>query len=378
MQEQFKYRYFIDGKEIDTREEYFNTTMSGDYVSYFDGDSVFSVSFNSFFGGQKEKQIEQRLKLAEYYKEKAIKEYELDTPLTKASRGLNDHVKEIIENGSFIYEVKDDNNFTFDTTKPPTEMYITDILGLGQIKGNSTRHKSQNGETHTKTCIEIIKEKQDKYYPFLRVNFQVGENGSEGCKVYTNFHTINEVKEYMKDTDYTHYFVYDINGKKISWGSVNKDSKNNQISAEQNKTEENLVFKKDSEIHKEELKPDFSFTSTPKEINDAVNDARSEGVNEGVKRNNEGVKESNGKTDYSEINLEILDIMAERFTANKHKYPQGNMKKPIDIKSLEWALFRHVKKMIQPIETDEETYKDHLSAVLCNCSMILDQLKNQK
>ena len=43
------------------------------------------------------------------------------------------------------------------------------------------------------------------------------------------------------------------------------------------------------------------------------------------------------------------------------------MKKPIDIKSLEWALFRHVKKMIQPIETDEETYKDHLSAVLCNC-----------
>ena len=67
--------------------------------------------------------------------------------------------------------------------------------------------------------------------------------------------------------------------------------------------------------------------------------------------------------------------MAERFTANKHKYPKGNMKKPIDIKSLEWALFRHVKKMIQPIETDEETYKDHLSAVLCNCSMLLDQLK---
>ena len=95
---------------------------------------------------------------------------------------------------------------------------------------------------------------------------------------------------------------------------------------------------------------------------------------QGVKET-EGIKESNGKVDYSEINLEILDLMAERFTANKHKYPKGNMKKPIDIKSLEWALFRHVKKMIQPIETDEETYKDHLSAVLCNCSMLLDQLK---
>jgi len=89
----------------------------------------------------------------------------------------------------------------------------------------------------------------------------------------------------------------------------------------------------------------------------------------------QGIKETEGKVDYSEINLEILDLMAERFTANKHKYPKGNMKKPIDIKSLEWALFRHVKKMIQPIETDEETYKDHLSAVLCNCSMLLDQLK---
>ena len=91
-----------------------------------------------------------------------------------------------------------------------------------------------------------------------------------------------------------------------------------------------------------------------------------------------GIKESNGKVDYSEINLEILDLMAERFTANKHKYPKGNMKKTIDIKSLEWALFRHVKKMIQPIETDEETYKDHLSAVLCNCSMLCGQLNLQK
>ena len=93
----------------------------------------------------------------------------------------------------------------------------------------------------------------------------------------------------------------------------------------------------------------------------------------------EGIKETEGKKDYSEINLEILDLMAERFTANKHKYPKGNMKKPIDVKSLEWALFRHIKKMIQPIEGDTETYKDHLSAVLCNASMILDQLnkKNQ-
>ena len=91
-----------------------------------------------------------------------------------------------------------------------------------------------------------------------------------------------------------------------------------------------------------------------------------------------GIKESKGKKDYSEINLEILDLMADRFAANKHKYPKGNMKKPIDVKSLEWALFRHSKKMVQPIENDEESYIDHLSAILCNASMILDQLHNEE
>lgn len=91
-----------------------------------------------------------------------------------------------------------------------------------------------------------------------------------------------------------------------------------------------------------------------------------------------GVKETENKIDYSEINLDILDIMAERFTANKEKYPKGNMKKYIDKENLEWALFRHIKKMISPIENDPETYEEHLAAVLCNASMILDQLKLTK
>ena len=88
-----------------------------------------------------------------------------------------------------------------------------------------------------------------------------------------------------------------------------------------------------------------------------------------------GVKETDGKLDYSEINLEILDLMAERFSANKHKYPKNNMKKAIDKNSLVWAAFRHIRKMLQPIEDDPETYKEHLVAVLCNMSMLLDQEK---
>lgn len=89
----------------------------------------------------------------------------------------------------------------------------------------------------------------------------------------------------------------------------------------------------------------------------------------------QGIKETSGKTDYSEINLSILDLMAERFTANKHKYPKGNSLKPINKKDLVWALFRHVKKIIKEESNDSETFKDHLSAILCNSSMILDQLE---
>jgi hypothetical protein len=88
-----------------------------------------------------------------------------------------------------------------------------------------------------------------------------------------------------------------------------------------------------------------------------------------------GVKETEGKADYSEINLNILDLMSERMQKNKYKYPPGNSKKPIDLKSLEWALFRHIKKMVQPIENDPESYTEHLAAVLCNSSIILDQLE---
>lgn len=97
-----------------------------------------------------------------------------------------------------------------------------------------------------------------------------------------------------------------------------------------------------------------------KKINDAVN---------------VGKKENSGKIDYSEVDLDILDLMANRFNANKHKYPQGNMLKPIEEKELLFALFRHLKKMIQPIDSDPETFEEHLAAILCNAQMVYQQRK---
>ena len=92
----------------------------------------------------------------------------------------------------------------------------------------------------------------------------------------------------------------------------------------------------------------------------------------------EGIKDNVGKIDYSEINLNLLDIMAERFTANKNKYPKGNGKKILDVEELEWALFRHIKKIVSPSESDPETKLDHLAAIGCNVSLILDQLEMQE
>lgn len=88
----------------------------------------------------------------------------------------------------------------------------------------------------------------------------------------------------------------------------------------------------------------------------------------------EGIKETENKVDYSEINFKLLDLMAKRFNDNKHKYPKGNTLKVINKDEILWAAFRHIRKMIQPIENDPETYEDHLAAVATNMSIILDQI----
>lgn len=91
--------------------------------------------------------------------------------------------------------------------------------------------------------------------------------------------------------------------------------------------------------------------------------------------NKDALKDQNGKIDYSEVDFDILDLMAKRFADNKHKYPKGNMLKPIDEKKLMFALFRHWKKILKPVEGDPETFEDHIAAIMCNAQMIWQQRK---
>lgn len=90
-----------------------------------------------------------------------------------------------------------------------------------------------------------------------------------------------------------------------------------------------------------------------------------------------GIKDLQGKLDYSEINLLLLDLMAERMMKNKEKYPKGNGKKSIPTEDLAWAAFRHLRKILQPIPNDPESMKDHIAAVACNMSLIIDQLERK-
>ena len=264
-------------------------------------------------------------------------------------------------------------------------MYLDEILE--QSNTNSTRHKSKNGECHGELVLykrnEINKEKVFKNW-----NKCIIRHGTTSTSKVAN--TVGQ-HGIIKNTLSVDKSIYEAGKKKEvkqeqfeidAELQYEKDFKNGDLPIgitgnwEEDKEGYLKFFGK-----KEEAKNYFVILNEGEEISElkTLGEIRreEEQIIEDLERKEAvsvGVKENEGKIDYSEINLDILDLMASRFNANKHKYPKDNMKKQIDIKSLEWALFRHLKKMIQPIEGDKENYKDHISAILCNASMILDQI----
>lgn len=88
-----------------------------------------------------------------------------------------------------------------------------------------------------------------------------------------------------------------------------------------------------------------------------------------------GIKETKDKLIY-DIDFSYITGMAERMQLNRDKYPVGNWQKPIDISSLQQALFRHVMEIMKDNYSDEQDY-GHLYAIGCNAFMILAQLKRE-
>ena len=88
-----------------------------------------------------------------------------------------------------------------------------------------------------------------------------------------------------------------------------------------------------------------------------------------------GIKETKDKLIY-DIDFRYITGMAERMQLNRDKYPVGNWQKPIDISSLQQALFRHTIEIMKNNFSDEQDY-GHLYAIGCNAFMILAQLKDK-
>ncbi len=85
----------------------------------------------------------------------------------------------------------------------------------------------------------------------------------------------------------------------------------------------------------------------------------------------EGVKQSNGKLNYSEIDWNYIARLAFRMNQNKVKYEKKNWQLPIPLEEIEQAMLRHIIAILNPNVADEETRADHLAAIGCN-AMILN------
>ena len=92
-----------------------------------------------------------------------------------------------------------------------------------------------------------------------------------------------------------------------------------------------------------------------------------------------GKKEVEGKVSYSEIYWEFVEVMAIRMNENKVKYGAHNYRKPLQHKNeLLQSALRHLLKVIEPKEGDDETIQQHLAAVSCNVMMYYFQLREIK
>lgn len=92
----------------------------------------------------------------------------------------------------------------------------------------------------------------------------------------------------------------------------------------------------------------------------------------------EGAKETQNKTDYSEIDWEFIEAQALRMNKNKGKYESSNYKKPMDINLLKQSLLRHVLEVMKDNYADDGDELGHLSAIALNAQFLYYQLKTLK
>lgn len=294
MQEQKKFKYIYNGKEVDRKQF---EELAGDNFKWFEGSSIISVpfsSFDSFFDGK-----------------------------FKNKRQINDHLNSVLD----VYKNKVTEDI-INKSKCSPQCYCDGSCKKPQekklggynkpiIKGSSTRHKSQAGETHA----------ENKVF-FIPPNFTGWFFDNEDRPDIKSFNTIKDAENYFHKSKNTIGRIF-----------------------------------KDKEIVKE-LK---------KEDKDDVITSSNRGEKEAMEYL-QGVKESEGKLNY-ELDWDFIQQMAERMGQNKGKYKPYNWTKPMDVEKLKQSLFRHVIEVMKSNYSDDGRDFGHFESIALNAMMINYQLK---
>ena len=138
MQEQNKFKYIYNGKEVD-REKF--EELASDSFKWFDGDSIVSVpfsSFDNFFNGE-----------------------------FKSQKQINDRIKSIlnIDSHPIVKDVSKSTLLNVSDCKFTMCGQKNCICCYPTKNTNSTRHKSQAGETHTENLVYV---KEGTGYDYLK------------------------------------------------------------------------------------------------------------------------------------------------------------------------------------------------------------------
>ena len=78
-----------------------------------------------------------------------------------------------------------------------------------------------------------------------------------------------------------------------------------------------------------------------------------------------GIKHSEEKISYQEIDFDFIDLMAKNMSKNKDKYPPFNWQKKVPKEELIDAILRHTRKVKQPVDGDIEDVEQHLVSIAC-------------
>lgn len=227
------------------------------------------------------------------------------------------------------------------------------ILDLGQIKGSSTRHKSQNGETHKELTVEdkLKIAESFKKEALKQLNITLEDIKTQSSQSY---YTSPEKKEEIKKKCLERLIQESSVENNISdlaylISAKNKKQLNKRlakISAEKTEKEENLVFQKDSEIHKDDI-----ITNTSRGEKETM------GYLQGVKEA-QTIEKAPIFT-YCKVNKNALEALSLRALYGHKKYKETDQdwqnftRVPNALEEYANASFRHALGIG---EEDEETH----------------------